>query len=69
MKSDLVKKIELLKKEKNAVILAHYYCTDEKYIRYAEKRLKTYKTRRFFVLLKAKFVGGIKKIIRIFKRK
>ncbi len=29
MKSDLVKKIELLKKEKDAVILAHYYCTDE----------------------------------------
>ena len=31
----------------------HYYCTDKKYIKYAEKRLKTYKIRRFFVRLKA----------------
>lgn len=27
----------------------HILCTDKKYIRYAEKRLKTYKFRRFFV--------------------
>lgn len=27
----------------------HILCTDKKYIRYAEKRIKTYKFRRFFV--------------------
>ena len=31
----------------------HILCTDKKYIRYAEKRLKTYKFRRFFVRIKA----------------
>ena len=31
----------------------HILCTDEKYIRYAEKRLKMYKFRRFFVRIKA----------------
>lgn len=30
----------------------HILCTDKKYIRYAEKRLKTYKFRRFFVRIK-----------------
>ena len=44
----------------------HYYCTDEKYLKYVQKRLKNYKTRRFFVLLKAKCIGGVKKILRIF---
>lgn len=48
----------------------HVVCTDEKYLKYVKKRLKTYKTRRFFVLFKAKIVGGIKKILRPFcKRK
>ena len=31
----------------------HILWTDKKYIRYAEKRLKTYKFRRFFVRIKA----------------
>ena len=44
----------------------HYYCTDEKYLRYVKKRLKTYKSRRFFVLLKAKCKAGVKKILSIF---
>ncbi|MBO5480661.1 MAG: S24/S26 family peptidase [Clostridia bacterium] len=47
----------------------HYYCTDEKYIRYAEKRLKTYKRRRFFVLFKAKCVAAIKKVVKPFRKK
>lgn len=47
----------------------HYYCTDEKYLRYAERRIKTYKTRRFFVVMKARFVVLCKKILKPFKRK
>ena len=47
----------------------HVLCTDEKYLKYVKKRLKTYKTRRFFVLMKAKIVGGIKKIFRPFRKK
>ena len=41
----------------------HYYCTDEKYIRYAEKRIKTYKFRRFFVRIKTKIKNAIKKVL------
>ena len=44
----------------------HYYCTDEKYLKYVKKRLKTYKSRRFFVRLKAKCKGALKKVLRIF---
>ncbi len=47
----------------------HYFCTDKKYLKYVKKRLKTYKVRRFFVLLKGKIIGGIKKILRPFCRK
>ena len=41
----------------------HYLCTDEKYIRYAEKRVKRYKIRRFFVRIKMKIKGTVKKIL------
>ena len=41
----------------------HFYCTDKKYIKYAEKRLKTYKVRRFFVLLKAKCKNVVKRAL------
>lgn len=45
----------------------HIVCaTDEKYHRYVNKRLKTYKARRFFVITKAKFKAGIKKVLKIF---
>lgn len=44
----------------------HYYCTDEKYLKYVKKRLKNYKCRRFFVLLKVKCKGAVKKILRAF---
>ncbi len=47
----------------------HILCTDKKYLNYAEKRIKTYKTRRFFVILKGKIKGAIRKIVRIFTRK
>ena len=41
----------------------HYFCTDEKYVRYAEKRLKTYKIRRFFVVFKARCKNGARRIL------
>lgn len=47
----------------------HIVCTDKKYLKYAKKRIKTYKTRRFFVILKGKIKGAIRKIVRIFIRK
>lgn len=44
----------------------HYFCTDKKYLKYAEKRVKRYKIRRFFVRIKMKIKGGIKKVLRLF---
>lgn len=44
----------------------HYYCTDKKYLKYAKRRIKTYKFRRFFVRLWAYFKAVIKKILRLF---
>ena len=44
----------------------HFYCTDKKYFKYAEKRLKTYKVRRFFVLLKARCRNGAKRVLYAF---
>lgn len=44
----------------------HVLCTDKKYIKYAERRLKTYKFRRFFVRLKGKIRGICRKIFRTF---
>lgn len=41
----------------------HILCTDEKYIRYAEKRIKTYKFRRFFVQIKGKMRAFCKKVL------
>ncbi len=42
----------------------HYYCTDEEYLRYVKKRIKRYKSRRFFVLTQRKLVAAIKKPIK-----
>ena len=47
----------------------HIFCQDEKYIRYAKRRIKTYKIRRFFVLLKCKIVSLMKKVLRLFFRR
>ena len=44
----------------------HIFCTDEKYVAYANKRLKTYKTRRFFVVIKYKIRRFCTKIFRFF---
>ena len=42
----------------------HYTCTDEKYLKYARRHLKRYKSRRFFVMLRAKCKNVLKKILR-----
>ena len=42
----------------------HYYCTDEKYLCYVKKRIKNYKCRRFFKILKMKMVAAVKKPIK-----
>lgn len=44
----------------------HVFCTDEEYIAYAENRLKTYKTRRFFVQIKSVLLAIPRKIFRFF---
>ena len=44
----------------------HYLCTDKKYLKYAEKRLKTYKIRRFFVLFKVRCRRGAKRVLYAF---
>ena len=44
----------------------HILCTDKKYLRYAERRVKTYRFRRFFVRIKWKIKGAIKKKLRVF---
>ena len=41
----------------------HVLCTDKSYLKYAKHGVKTYKTRRFFVLLKGKIKGLIKKFL------
>lgn len=44
----------------------HYTCQDKKYLKYVNRRLKHYKSRRFFVLFKLKCKGAIKKILYAF---
>ena len=47
----------------------HYYCTDEKYLKYVHKRLKGYKCRRKRVRFNVKCRNAVKKVLRIFKKK
>ena len=49
----------------------HFYCTDKKYIRYAKRRIKNYKARRFYIRIKGKMRAVAKKVLRAFgfKRK
>lgn len=42
----------------------HIVCTDENYLKYVEKRLKTYNIRRFFVQLKQKLYAIAKAVLR-----
>lgn len=47
----------------------HYFCTDKKYIAYAERRLKHYGVRRVFVLIKTNCRRFAGKILRKLKLK
>ena len=42
----------------------HFYCTDKKYLKYVERRLKTYKLRRFFMRIKFKCKNAVKKVLK-----
>ncbi len=42
----------------------HYFVTDERYLRYAKKRVKRYKSRRVFVLTRRKLVAAVKKPVK-----
>lgn len=44
----------------------HYTCLDKKYLKYVKRRLKNYKSRRFFVLLKIRLKNLVKRILRVF---
>lgn len=55
--------VEFFRKDK------HILCTDKKYLRYAERRLKTYKIRRFFVRVKGRIKNGAQKALQWRKRK
>ena len=43
----------------------HYTCEDKTYLKYAERRLKTYQTRRFFVMVKSYCKSAVKKVLRL----
>lgn len=47
----------------------HYFCDDEKYLKYVKRRLKWYKPRRFFVIVKGYALAAIKKPIKWILRK
>ncbi len=44
----------------------HFYCTDKKYLKYAQRRVKTYPIRRFFVRLWAYSKAIVKRVLKIF---
>lgn len=46
----------------------HCSCTDARYLRYAERRLKTYPIRRFFVRCKCYVVAVAKRIVKPLQR-
>ena len=47
----------------------HFFCTNKKYLKYAERRVKTYKIRRFFVITKMKIRRAGAKILRALRIK
>lgn len=42
----------------------HFFCTDNKYLAYAKRRVKNYPIRRFFVLLIIKIKNAAKKVLK-----
>ena len=44
----------------------HCLCTDKKYLRYANRRVKNYKFRKVFMRIKWKIKAVVKKILRLF---
>lgn len=42
----------------------HFFITDKKYLKYAEKRVKSYPRRRFFHTIKQKCKNAVKKVLR-----
>ena len=42
----------------------HYVCTDKKYLKYAKRRVKTYKFRRFKIFAKMKIKRACAKVLR-----
>lgn len=42
----------------------HYFCTDKRYLRYANRRIKNYPIRRFFFIIKQKARGIVKAVIK-----
>lgn len=42
----------------------HYFCDDKKYLKYAERRVKTYKIRRFWVRIKGLSKSAYHKLLR-----
>lgn len=47
----------------------HYTCNDKKYLRYVQRRLKSYKIRRVYVIIKLKIRALAKKILKPFLKK
>lgn len=47
----------------------HIFCTDKKYLHYAERRIRRYPVRRFFVRMKRAAKRALKKILRWDKRR
>ena len=41
----------------------HCLCTDKKYLRYAERRVRNYKFRKVFMAIKWKAKAGVKKVL------
>ncbi len=44
----------------------HVYCTDAKYLKYARKRIKNYRIRRFFVKINQIIRAAAKKFLKLF---
>ena len=66
---------EKVKEEQVIGVLTEYFrgkkrvkLDDAAYIRYSHKRVKNYKTRRFFILIKQRLVNAARKCVEVLKR-